>query len=424
MLIHKMVIIKFIYKTRSQLILISYIVNGRFLLYLANDVESNPGPCPCEEMKNSLFIKCAKCECEWHTDTAGLLGITKAALEKLRSWHCPVCITLPDKVKQELIKSLVTENEDQQPNIIFEMRKELENMETRLYNKLNTATYANAATKTQNPSANNQIVDKNLGANINKLVKQINQERKDKNAEQIADKQKRTIIVKQYKGKNIHRSEDVRKPIYDEYPGSVISNARTTAGGSILLEFDDEKTAENIIRKWNHNLYGGNKGAMRGNNTNIPKTTGIVKHVWSQRSQEEIEQELLDNYPIKEVSFFKKNEKYLGIIKITFNTPEDLLDVLTNRIKIFEQRYLVEEFIFQQRVIKCNKCQIFGHVARLCRGEERCGKCGNSHGTKDCTTQSEDYICFHCKGNHQTGDKECPDMKKKLESIKNRIHND
>ena len=139
--------------------------------------------------------------------------------------------------------------------------------------------------KKQNTLNNPLYSQAHFNSDIKKIVKHVNKERKENSAEEIREKQKRTLIVKQYMDKNITNSEDVRKPIYEEYPGTVIRNGLTTPGGSILLELDDEKTAQAIIKKWNNKLYGGNKGVMLGN---IPKTKGIVKHVWNNRSEEEI----------------------------------------------------------------------------------------------------------------------------------------
>ena len=266
-----------------------------------------------------------------------------------------------------------------------------------------------------------QIAEKQLGTNINKIVKHIDQERKVNNADEIKEKQKRTIIVKHYTSKNIRNSEDVRNPIYDKFPGTVIRDARTTPGGSILLELDDEKTAANIFENWDENLYGGNKGAMRGN---IPNTIGIVKHVLKPDDENELKQEILQNYPCKEVDLFKKNGEFMGIVKITFNTAEDLQNAKVERIKIFRQRLIIDDYNFKPRVIKCNKCQLMGHIARLCRRSEVCGKCGNNHNTNACTIEPKDYVCYHCKGNHATGDKNCPVMKNKEESISNRRQNE
>ena len=265
-----------------------------------------------------------------------------------------------------------------------------------------------------------EMTNKQLGTNIKKIVKHIDQERKESSAEEINERQKRTIIVKQYKDKNVRNSEDVRKPIYEQFPGTIIRNARTTAGGSILVELDDEKSAENITKNWNRHLYGGNQGVMMGN---IPKTIGIVKHVWIQRPLEEIKEDIIENYHCKEVEFFKKNGNYMGIVKITFNTQDELEKTMNERIKIFRQRFIVEEYNFKPRVIKCNQCQKFNHIARLCRSDELCGKCGRNHNTDTCNVDPEDYTCHHCKGNHQTGDKECPVMKEKEEFLKNRHQN-
>ena len=113
----------------------------------------------------------------------------------------------------------------------------------------------------------------------------------------------------------------------------------------------------------------------------------------------------------------------MGIVKINFNTKEQFEEVMKDRITIFEQRYIIEEYNFKPRVIKCNNCQKFNHIARLCLSPVLCGKCGNEHNTNTCTVEPEDYACHHCKGNHQTGDKECPVMKTKEEAIKNRIQN-
>ena len=74
------------------------------------------------------------------------------------------------------------------------------------------------------------------------------------------------------------------------------------------------------------------------------------------------------------------------------------------------------------RVIKCNRCQKFNHIGRLCRANApKCAKCGNAHETSSCTVTKENYKCCHCGENHETGDPECEDMKTKLEEIKNRI---
>ena len=398
------------------------------LLLKAGDIEQNPGPesCPCDKSLGKKFIKCTDCLTEWHLECVGLKGITEGALSKLLLWKCVLCMNLPSAVKNQLAEKFKPENteegEDEEKEInINEIYKEIKIVRSGV-EKINSKISGNndkQPTQIPNQPLYSNVMNKQLGANINKIVQHMNQERKVNNAEQTSIIQNRTLIVRQYEDKNIRNSESIRAPIREKFPGVVIRNARTTPGGSIFIEFDNENTAENVAKSWKKDLFGGNRGVMRGN---VPRTTGIVKHVWGQQTEEEIEEEILSKYPCK-VSFFKKNGKYMGIIKIIFNSPEDLIKTTEERIKIFEQRYLVEEFIFKPRVIKCNKCQNYGHIARLCLSAERCGKCAENHDTKSCNVEPKDFKCCHCKGNHEAGDKECQTWKNKEEQIKNRYHN-
>lgn len=102
-----------------------------------------------------------------------------------------------------------------------------------------------------------------------------------------------------------------------------------------------------------------------------------------------------------------------------FNSQAELEAAKKQRIGIFQQRYAIEEYEYRPRVIKCNHCQRFGHVARLCRSEHPvCGKCtGTNHETKYCDTTAENYKCNHCHGKHETGNRNCPIMKHKLDEI-------
>lgn len=150
-------------------------------------------------------------------------------------------------------------------------------------------------------------------------------------------------------------------------------------------------------------------------------TSGIVKHVYQEEaSEEQVKEHILETYPVSDVELFKRNGNFTGTMKITFKTRKDLLDAMENRIKIFQQRYMVEEFKPVPRVIKCHRCQAFGHISSRCRSNHpNCGKCGEKdHETKDCV--SNVLKCAHCNQKHITGDKSCKVIIAKLEEIKSR----
>ena len=52
--------------------------------------------CPCGKSdQKSTYVKCAKCEQEWHSRCCNLTGLTQGAVKKLTTWECPSCYSCP-----------------------------------------------------------------------------------------------------------------------------------------------------------------------------------------------------------------------------------------------------------------------------------------------------------------------------------------
>lgn len=217
---------------------------------------------------------------------------------------------------------------------------------------------------------------------------------------------------------SITNSKTLRSSFNKEFPGVVIKNCRITAGGSFKFELDKEEEVKDVTRQWKSDSFGGNQGVSSPAEMH---TSGIIKHVYLDNSEEQLTEELKGKYScIKKVELFKKNNNFTGTIKLIFNTRQELLDCLTDRIKIFNQRYIMEEYKPLPRVIKCNRCQTFGHIARRCRAEKpTCGKCGEqTHETMNCSSSVKK--CAHCNEGHETGHSTCHVMKTKLDEIRQR----
>lgn len=80
------------------------------------------------------------------------------------------------------------------------------------------------------------------------------------------------------------------------------------------------------------------------------------------------------------------------------------------RICINLERYRVVRFV---PIVRCFRCQAFGHVISRCTGEECCVKCSGKHGLKDCTVDTE--VCVNCQRaddgsdiKHRADNSECP----------------
>ena len=80
------------------------------------------------------------------------------------------------------------------------------------------------------------------------------------------------------------------------------------------------------------------------------------------------------------------------MIKVDFKSHTLLQQVITDKIKILSQRYIVEEFVRKSRVIKCNNCQSWGYVHRYCVKAAKCPNFGKNHETRTCTVTTG-FVC-------------------------------
>ena len=226
---------------------------------------------------------------------------------------------------------------------------------------------------------------------------------------------KRTRVVIRPEDTTIRTSRDIRKAFNKHYQGIVIKHCRLTASGTITFEFDDETVAKSVQDKWSCEFFGGNKGMKVPGDFN---TVGIVKYVYDDIPQADMERDILQNYSgqITKCEFLKRksDQSFNGMIKVECTSREALLKVVEDRIKFCNQRYIIEEFKKRERVIKCSKCQGWGHIHRYCREgtPAKCGKCAQNHETRTCSITAG-FKCAHCGKGHMAGSADCSVYKEK-----------
>ena len=222
-----------------------------------------------------------------------------------------------------------------------------------------------------------------------------------------------TRVVIRPEDTNIRTSRDIRKAFNKHYQDIVIKHCRLTASGSITFEFDDEATAKVVENNWSNDYFGGNKGMKIPGDFN---TVGIVKYVYDDIPEADMEREILQNYSgvITKCEFLKRrsDKTFNGMIKLEFSSRVGLLQVIDDRIRFCNQRYIVEEFKKKGRVIKCGKCQGWGHIHRYCKRPPKCGKCSEKHESKTCTITAG-FKCAHCGKGHMAGSFDCEVYKEK-----------
>ena len=206
---------------------------------------------------------------------------------------------------------------------------------------------------------------------------------------------------------DVKSSRDIRREVSKKFEAIAIRQCQWTAGGSVLLELHDEESANNVKEKWDTSMFGiASPGQQYCN--------GIIKEVDDEFSEDQIKEEITKQYPGAATETFKRGKEriFTGTVKIKFTLKQQLEMAMQNKAHIGYQCFYVEEFINKPHVIKCHRCQKFGHVSARCKSRVPvCGKCSSKqHETKDCSVSNDkDYKCYHCHklGDHMTGDKIC-----------------
>lgn len=149
-------------------------------------------------------------------------------------------------------------------------------------------------------------------------------------------------------------------------------------------------------------------------------TIGIIKQVDREESRNDITEDVLASYPGTTLDFFMNNGNRTGTIKLIFKDHNTYNEAMTaGGLKICGVKYRMEEFHSKPKVIRCYKCQSYGHIAPKCRSKEaKCGKCCQvGHQSNECNAKVNDPTCLHCKGHHYTGSKDCKEYKLVEEKI-------
>ena len=86
--------------------------------------------------------------------------------------------------------------------------------------------------------------------------------------------------------------------------------------------------------------------------------------------------------------------------------------VLPDKIKIGYMSFPVKSYV--PPLLRCYRCQRYGHIAMACKGKQRCAKCGGEHRFEDCGDNVQGK-CWNCGGQHNVAYGGCEVRKRAVE---------
>ena len=232
----------------------------------------------------------------------------------------------------------------------------------------------------------------------------------------IEYKQQNTVLIKGIKTREyLSKDAIVLKrnlgKIFPQIPHIPIDIAMTTTSGTVQYQFRESEHAERIINGWKSDYFGGGTKAVKPQEQT---TIGIARDVPIEYTEDELKEEILEEYNAIDIKRLMRNGVPIPVVKIFFKAAENLQTAVKLGIKLKEGLLIpVEESTTRSgRIIRCYNCQKFGHVQTRCTRTKRCVKCGeegHSHqenGEAKCIN-NEVVKCSNCGEKHQANSYIC-----------------
>ena len=187
--------------------------------------------------------------------------------------------------------------------------------------------------------------------------------------------------------------------------GLKISVRRTAATGAKLIRAKDDASAAIL-----EGMTAPDSSPVRLQRAAPPTRTAVLQRVPLHLKEEDLVQcipQVIRATRLTKWDRTMKAEYRTSSVKVTWNASSLPEVVKTTFLGSFPVRPYTPD------PTRCYRCQKYGHVARECRGSERCGICAAHHKTAVCLSakksgQEVRSRCANCQGDHVAASKACP----------------
>ena len=212
--------------------------------------------------------------------------------------------------------------------------------------------------------------------------------------------------------------EDINKTKSAEIKGKVLA-ARRLPSGDITITADTKETKELLERDSNWLAAVGQAASVNRRKFTIMVHGMKVASIDCSRQEDAIRQitgqntHLRNKIEILRVQWPKKalrQGKTATCLIVDVATPEQANTLIDEGLLFHSELKECELYHGDCRVTQCYNCQKYGHTARVCRSQKKCGLCAApGHDDKACNFRNDTtkHRCVNCNLNHPAWSSSC-----------------
>ena len=198
-------------------------------------------------------------------------------------------------------------------------------------------------------------------------------------------------------------SVQIKKEFAEPFPLKRLIHAFNTTRGNVHLEFLSEEEANEIFENWKPEFQGSSTKIRRVLPTEKPNCAVITKKFRLDVTDENDSK--LPKYSVhrcKSNAFHNKRDSTkLGTDKTVLKSENDHGKALHQGLFIVSIFYKTKQFVQNGiKIVRCFKCQMFGHMSAKCQSADKCGHCSENHLFRECPNKKQEINCAQCNLKH------------------------
>jgi hypothetical protein len=302
----------------------------------------------------------------------------------------------------------------------------------------------------ENENVNKQLREMNAKLDQNCAQKTYSSVVKQNNIDFIENKRKNLVIIKpKSAGIDSKITRDTTKQLTDKHNINIgVKSVKNLANGGIIIDCSNDNESLKLIEKINAEtainmdafkpkkrapkivIHGVSEDITEVNITKeIVSRNQLIKSYFADKSDEQIESEFKLKFKLRKKA---KNNDNSFVFEVSPQLKNKVINSLRN-INIGWKACRFADFIY---IIRCFKCNGFGHKSDNCNNNETCGLCSEPHSTKECKKDKSEHKCINCERNnnynntnkyavnHSSFHRDCESFKRIKSAIMSKIDNE